>query len=64
MLCDAIVSHLNFYPAYGCHNASSGRVLIDDRECAREPWENAGGVFIHHVDAETTLQRLRERGIL
>lgn len=25
-------------------------ILIDDRETAREPWENAGGVFVHYRD--------------
>lgn len=39
-------------------------ILIDDRECARDPWERAGGLFIHHVNTETTLSQLRERGIL
>ena len=37
--------------------------LIDDREALREKWERAGGIFIHHVDTETTLQRLREHGV-
>ena len=39
-------------------------VLIDDRVSARDPWERAGGLFIHHVNTETTLIQLREQGIL
>lgn len=36
-----------------------GDVLIDDREEARVDWEGAGGVFIHHTDAESSLAALR-----
>lgn len=39
-------------------------VLIDDRESLREAWENAGGIFIHHIDTKTTIQKLKEYGIL
>jgi len=42
----------------------SGSVLIDDRIDLRDSWEAAGGIFIHHVDAETTILKLREHGIL
>lgn len=38
-----------------CH---PGDVLVDDRTVNREKWEAAGGVFIHHVDAETTIKAL------
>ena len=40
-----------------------GRVLVDDRETAREPWEQAGGIFIHHRGADTTIDRLTALGI-
>jgi hypothetical protein len=39
-------------------------ILIDDRDSLRETWEQAGGVFVHHVDAETTIQKLKDHGIL
>jgi hypothetical protein len=39
-------------------------VLIDDRIDLKDNWEKAGGIFIHHVDTESTLQKLREIGIL
>ena len=30
----------------------------------RSAWEQAGGIFIHHINTKTTLQRLRQHGIL
>ncbi|KAG7359736.1 hypothetical protein IV203_034834 [Nitzschia inconspicua] len=41
-----------------------GSVLIDDRIDLKDSWEAAGGIFIHHIDTETTLHKLREHGIL
>lgn len=35
-----------------------GDILIDDREKARLDWETAGGVFVHHIDAESTIAAL------
>lgn len=35
-----------------------GDVLVDDRENHRALWEDAGGVFIHHRNAEDTLRQL------
>jgi len=35
-----------------------GDVLVDDRENHRALWENAGGIFVHHKDAETSLREL------
>jgi hypothetical protein len=36
-----------------------GDVLVDDRENHRALWENAGGIFVHHKDAETSLRELK-----
>jgi hypothetical protein len=36
-----------------------GDVLVDDRENHRALWENAGGIFVHHKDAETSLRDLK-----
>ena len=36
-----------------------GDVLVDDRENHRGLWENAGGIFVHHRDAEDTLRKLK-----
>ena len=43
--------------------AAPDHVLVDDRDTAREPWEKAGGVFIHHRDAEHTIDALRSLGV-
>ncbi|HEY0418872.1 MAG TPA: hypothetical protein VGC80_05070 [Acetobacteraceae bacterium] len=40
-----------------------GHVLVDDRASARAGWERAGGIFIHHTDAERSIESLRELGI-
>lgn len=37
-----------------------GDVLVDDRENHRHLWEEAGGIFIHHRNAEDTLRQLAE----
>lgn len=36
-----------------------GDVLVDDRENHRGLWENAGGIFVHHRNAEETLGKLK-----
>lgn len=36
-----------------------GDILIDDREKHREAWEEAGGVWITHTSAESSLEQLR-----
>jgi hypothetical protein len=35
-------------------------VLVDDRANHRDKWEDAGGIFIHHRDARSSLERLAE----
>ncbi|MFP4509023.1 MAG: hypothetical protein ACOC4I_06030 [Spirochaetota bacterium] len=39
-------------------------VLVDDREKLRESWEAAGGVFILHTDADSSIAALTEAGVL
>jgi hypothetical protein len=39
-------------------------VLIDDRISLKDDWEKAGGIFIHHINTETTLRKLRDHGII
>ena len=43
--------------------AGPGHVLVDDRETAREPWEEAGGAFIHHRNADDTIAALTALGL-
>ncbi len=35
-----------------------GDVLVDDRENHRQLWEETGGIFVHHKNAEDTLRQL------
>lgn len=44
-----------------CH---PGDVLVDDREMYRHLWEEAGGVFVHHKDARSSIAELRTLGFL
>lgn len=37
----------------------SGDVLVDDREDHRSKWEDAGGIFIAHKNAERSIAALR-----
>ncbi|MFP4364524.1 MAG: hypothetical protein ACLFR1_11740 [Spirochaetia bacterium] len=38
-------------------------VLVDDRSRLKEKWESIGGAFIHHQNAEESIQRLRKLGV-
>lgn len=44
-----------------CH---PGDALVDDREKYRGLWEQAGGIFIHHRDAASSIRELRARDFL
>lgn len=35
-------------------------VLVDDRADHREKWKAAGGIFVHHKDARSSLRQLAE----
>lgn len=37
-----------------------GDVLVDDKTKFRDIWEGAGGIFVHHTDAESTIEKLKE----
>jgi 5'(3')-deoxyribonucleotidase len=39
-------------------HAKEGDVLVDDNDKFRHLWEGAGGVFVHHRNAEETLAEL------
>jgi hypothetical protein len=43
-------------------HSGPGHVLVDDRAKAREAWERAGGVFIHHRAAARSIAALRRLG--
>ena len=44
-----------------CH---PGDVLVDDRDKHRHLWVEAGGVFVHHKDARSSIAELRALGYL
>ena len=39
-------------------HAKAGDVLVDDQLRHAHLWEEAGGIYIHHTDATTTLRKL------
>lgn len=39
-------------------------ILIDDRIDLKENWEAAGGIFIHHLNTETTIRKLCDLGVI
>jgi hypothetical protein len=41
-------------------HAKEGDVLVDDQVRHAHLWEEIGGVFVHHKDAETTIAALRD----
>ena len=43
-------------------HAGPGRILVDDRDKAREPWVLAGGTFILHRAAARTIAELQALG--
>ena len=40
-------------------HAREGDVLVDDQDRHRGLWEEAGGVFVHHRNADTTIEELK-----
>lgn len=44
-----------------CH---PGDVLVDDRDNHRKAWEDAGGLFVHHRNARSSIAELRALGYL
>ncbi|HEY0835051.1 MAG TPA: hypothetical protein VGE72_14190 [Azospirillum sp.] len=42
--------------------AGPGHVLVDDREKARDPWVAAGGAFILHTSAKSSIAALKALG--
>jgi hypothetical protein len=40
-------------------HAKEGDVLVDDQLRHAHLWKGAGGIFVHHKNAEETLERLK-----
>lgn len=45
------------------NHAQEGDILVDDQRKHAHLWEAAGGIFIHHQDAESTIAQLAELGV-
>lgn len=45
------------------HHAQQGDILVDDQLKHAHLWEDAGGIFVHHRDAESTIAKLAELGV-
>ena len=41
------------------NHAREGDVLVDDNDKFRHLWEQAGGIFVHHKDAASSIEELR-----
>jgi len=46
------------------NHCATGDVLVDDTLKYQHLWEGAGGVFVHHRDAASTVKALREWFVL
>jgi hypothetical protein len=46
------------------NHAREGDVLVDDQLRHAHLWEEAGGIFLHHKDAATTIEALRAYFVL
>lgn len=44
-------------------HAQEGDILVDDQLKHAHLWEGAGGIFVHHVSARTTIVKLAEQGV-
>lgn len=47
-----------------CKHMRHGDVLVDDYLKYKSRWEEAGGIFIHHTSAQTSLAELARIGML
>ena len=45
------------------NHAQEGDILVDDQLKHAHLWEEAGGIFVHHQNAENTIARLAELGV-
>jgi len=45
------------------NHAREGDILVDDQLKHAHLWTAAGGIFVHHPDAESTIARLAELGV-
>lgn len=41
-----------------------GDILVDDLTKYKHLWEETGGVFVHHTDAKSSIEKLKELGVI
>lgn len=46
------------------HMTEEGDVLVDDRLKYASLWRDAGGIFVHHTSAASTIEKLKGLGVL
>jgi hypothetical protein len=45
------------------NHAQQGDILVDDQLKRTHLWEEAGGIFVHHIDVGSTITRLAALGV-
>lgn len=60
---DGIVVNLTFSASEKAIYAAPNRILIDDKLKAINPWEEAGGIGVHHTSAVDSIRKLKALGI-
>lgn len=61
---DNFVNVITCWSANKHEESGERRILIDDTEKLANNWIERGGIFIHHTNTKTTLEKLREKGVL
>lgn len=41
-----------------------GDVLVDDITKYKKMWEEVGGIYVHHTDAKSSIEKLKELGVI
>jgi hypothetical protein len=59
--CQSKEKHLH---AQSCLRPNTKALLIDDREKLQQAWEEAGGIFIHHIHTKKTIAQLTALNLL
>jgi len=61
---DDVVNIITCWSTNKHYESGERAVLIDDRIALAASWRAKGGIFIHHTNAERTLDQLRHHGII
>lgn len=62
---DGRIRVISCWSKYKFHECKvPGSILIDDRQRIGSEWRQAGGTFVHHVNTKSTLEQLRQLGVV